>query len=74
MSPALELMLDGKSDFAKASEGLKFIRRGCWLLLVLMVSSRCSVAGWGYFLKPCWMATASVSLLQHAANSIICSN
>lgn len=73
MGPALELMLDGKSDFAKASE-TKVYRGGCWLLPVLMVSSRCSVAGCGYFLKLCWMVTASVSLLQHAANSIICSN
>lgn len=40
MGPALELVLDGRSDLAKASEGLRFVRRGCWLLLVFRVSSR----------------------------------
>lgn len=40
MAPALGLVLDGRSDLAKASEGLRSVRKGCWLLLVLKVSSR----------------------------------
>lgn len=42
----------------KGSEELKFVRRGCFWYSRCppgsCSSSRCSVAGWGCFLKPCW--------------------
>lgn len=40
MGPALELVLGGRSDLTKASEGPRFVSRGCWLSLILKVSCR----------------------------------
>lgn len=71
--------MDGRSDLAKVSEGLRFVRgaagrpwhSGCPPGSSCS-SSRRSVAGWACFPKPCWVPAASVSLLQHAAGSTVC--